>query len=62
MAKYDILIVGASTTGCWFAKKMAEQGAKVLVIEKNSPENVSRDYDIFHMGEGEMEQFDLLLL
>ena len=61
MAKYDILIVGASTTGCWFAKKMAEQGAKVLVIEKNLPENVSRDYDIFHMGEGEMEQFGLTI-
>lgn len=28
MGKYDIVIVGASTTGCWFAKKMAEQGAK----------------------------------
>ena len=59
MAKYDIIIVGASTTGCWFAEKMAKQGAKVLVIEKESTENVSRDYDIFHMGEGEMERSSL---
>lgn len=59
MGKYDIVIVGASTTGCWFAKKMAEQGAKVLVIEKELADDVSRAYDIFHMGEGEMEQYGL---
>ncbi len=53
---YDILIVGASTTGCWFAHRMAKEGAKVLVIEKNLPDDVSREYDIFHMGEGEMER------
>lgn len=61
MAQYDILIVGASTTGCWFAKKMAEQGARVLVIEKEMADDVSRAYDIFHMGEGEMEQFGLII-
>lgn len=59
MKKYDVLVVGASTTGCWFANKMAEQGFKVLVIEKEEPENVSRAYDIFHMSKAEMEQFDL---
>ncbi len=56
---YDILIVGASTTGCWFARKMAEKGFKVLVIEKEEPENVSRSYDVFHMSRPEMEEFDL---
>ena len=61
MEKYDVLIVGASTTGCWFAEKIARQGFKVLVIEKEKPNNVSRAYDIFHMGEGEMEQFDLVI-
>ncbi len=59
MNKYDVLVVGASTTGCWFANKMAEKGFSVLVIEKQEPENVSRDYDIFHMRQVEMEQFDL---
>ena len=38
MKKYDVVVVGASTTGCWFAHKMAEQGFKVLVIEKNMPD------------------------
>lgn len=37
MGKYDILIVGGSTTGCWFAERMAKEGCKVLVIEKNCP-------------------------
>ena len=58
---YDILIVGASTTGCWFAERMAREGARVLVIEKQLPENVSRDYDIFHMCEGEMERSGLVV-
>ncbi len=59
MKKYDIVIAGASTTGAWFAKKMAAEGHSVLVIEKQKPENVSREYDIFHMGKAEMEKFDL---
>ena len=59
MKKYDIVIAGASTTGAWFAKKMAAEGHSVLVIEKQKPENVSREYDIFHMGKAEMEKFGL---
>ena len=59
MKIYDVVIVGASTTGCWFAYKMAEQGFSVLVLEKEKAENVSRCYDIFHMGKDEMIQSDL---
>ncbi len=59
MEKYDVLIAGASTTGAWFAKKMAAEGHKVLVIEKQKAEDVSREYDIFHMAKKEMERFDL---
>lgn len=61
MEKYDVLIVGASTTGCWFAYQMAKRGFSVLVIEKQLPENVSRAYDIFHMSMAEIEEFDLEL-
>ena len=57
MKKYDVFVVGASTTGCWFAYKMAKQGFKVLVIEKNVPDDVSREYDVFHMGKEDMEKF-----
>lgn len=59
MEKYDVIIAGASTTGSWFARKMAENGHRVLVLEKEKAENVSRDYDIFHMGQADMERFDL---
>ncbi len=59
MKKYDIVVVGGSTTGSWFARKMAQRGHSVLVIEKQKRENVSRAYDIFHMGKGEMEKFGL---
>lgn len=59
MKKCDILIAGASTTGGWFAYQMAKRGHKVTVIEKEKKENVSRDYDIFHMSKPDMERFDL---
>lgn len=57
MREYDIIIAGASTTGSWFAGKMAEQGFKVLLIEKSSREGISRSYDVFHMAKREMEYF-----
>ena len=28
MEKYDILVVGGSTTGSWFARKMAEKATR----------------------------------
>lgn len=59
MEKYDILVVGGSTTGSWFARRMAERGYKVLMIEKNEKKNISREYDIFHMSKKEMDQFGL---
>lgn len=57
MKNYDIIVAGASTTGSWFAEKMASKGFKVLVIEKCSRENLSRSYDIFHMGKEDMKKF-----
>ncbi len=59
MKNYDIVIVGASTAGSYFARRMAEKGFSVLAVEKNSKEKISPEYDIFHMGKSEMEQFDL---
>ena len=40
---------------------MAKQGFNVLVIEKNCPNDVSRDYDVFHMGKHDMERFDMIM-
>ena len=56
---YDIVIVGASSSGAYFARKMAEQGFSVLVIEKSSRENLSMGYDIFHIAEADIEKHGL---
>ena len=59
LRKYDIVVVGASTAGSYFARRMSEKGFSVFVIEKSSKERISPDYDIFHMGKDEMEKFGL---
>ena len=61
MNRYDILIAGASTTGSWFARKMAEQGFKVLLIEKEEQSDVNRAYDIIHFGKQDMEKFGMTI-
>ena len=59
MEKFDVVIVGASTAGSFFARRMAEKGFSVLVIDKNSRDKISPEYDIFHMEKSEMERFGL---
>ena len=56
MKNYDVVIVGASTAGSYFARRMAEKGFSVLLLEKDTRENLSPSYDIFHMAKDEMEQ------
>ena len=56
---YDIVIVGASTAGSYYARRMAERGFSVLVIDRSARETISPDYDIFHMGKADMERFGL---
>lgn len=59
MKNCDVVIVGASTAGSYFARRMAEKGFSVLVIDKSTREKISPEYDIFHMGKDEMAKFDL---
>lgn len=58
-SNYDIVIVGASFAGSYFARRMSERGFSVLVIDKSSREKISSNYDIFHLTRKEMELFDL---
>ena len=55
MKKYDVIIVGASTAGSFFARRMAEKGFNILVIDKSSRDKISPEYDVFHMEKKEME-------
>lgn len=59
MKKYDVVIVGASTAGSYFARRMSEKGFSVLMIDKSARESISPAYDIFHMGKADMEKFGL---
>ena len=59
MKIWDIAIIGGGTSGSFFARKMAEKGYSVKVIEKSSLEKVGSRYDIFHLGRKEFERFSI---
>ncbi len=56
---YDIVIVGASSAGTYYARRMAERGFSVLIIDKDSRENLSMEYDIAHFAEADMDAHGL---
>ena len=49
-SKYDIVVVGGGSAGCFFAGKVAEAGIKVALIEKKKNEyswsNIISEYMI----------------
>ena len=55
--KVDVLVIGACTAGLYFAKRMAEQGYSVLVVDKCKKEACKKELEIFHMDLGEMEKY-----
>lgn len=55
----DVAVVGAASAGSYVARKLAEQGLKVLVIEKLKPETIGTKYDIFHVPEDSFEKHGL---
>lgn len=59
MKNVDVLIVGAATTGSYFARKLAQQGVKVLAIDKATQEKVGTKYDIFHIADADFRKFGL---
>ena len=56
---YDLIIIGASTTGAYLARKIASAGFKVKVIEKLPREKVGSKYDIFHIAEPDFALHDI---
>lgn len=61
MERYQIVIIGAATAGSFFARKMAEKGKSVLVIDKCGKDTLGRRLDIFHMVKSEFAKYDLPL-
>ncbi|MBQ7638428.1 MAG: NAD(P)/FAD-dependent oxidoreductase [Clostridia bacterium] len=59
MDKYDIVIIGAGTSGAYLAKRMAEKGHSTLVIEKSSKAKVGTKYDIFHIEAREFSRLGI---
>ena len=57
MDQYDLVVIGAGTTGAYLARQMAKRGHSVLVIEKLPKTKVGTKYDIFHI---ENREFDRL--
>ncbi len=59
MKDVDLLIIGAATTGSYFARRMAEKGLSVLVIDTLSKDKIGSKYDIFHISERDFALFNL---
>jgi len=57
----DIVVVGASTAGTYFAWRLAQAGFKTVVLEKRRLEELGTDIGIFHMDEIRFAQFGIPL-
>ena len=55
----DIVIIGAATSGAFFAQRMASKGYQVHVIEKQSYEDFGRKMDIFHVAKKDFDLYGL---
>ena len=54
---YDVIIVGACTAGTYFADLLARRGLKVLVMDKDSEQNLAKRLDIIHFTRDSYEEF-----
>ena len=57
--QYDVLIIGAGTSGSMLARRLAKRGHSVLLIDRLSREKIGTKYDIFHIEEKEFARFDI---
>ncbi len=57
--QYDVVIVGACTAGTYFANLLGKANLKVLVIDKDTEENLAKRLDIIHFTYDSYEQFGI---
>lgn len=55
--EYDVIIVGACTAGTYFSNLLGKAGLRVLVIDKDSEENLCKRLDIVHFTRESYERF-----
>lgn len=55
--QYDVIIVGACTAGTYFSDLLGKAGLKVLVIDKDSEENLCKRLDIVHFTYDSYKEF-----
>ncbi|MGI6213358.1 MAG: FAD-dependent oxidoreductase [Christensenellales bacterium] len=58
-SKYDVVVVGAGTAGSFFAKRMAEKGYSVLVIDRSSENALGQRLDIFHIDKDYFDKYNV---
>jgi flavin-dependent dehydrogenase len=56
---YDVLVVGAGTAGIFFAKRMAEQGFDVLVVDSVAKESLRPEPDVFHIDKDYFDKYNI---
>ena len=56
---YDVVIVGACTAGTYFAGLLAKGGLKVLVIDRDTEEDLCKRLDIIHFTKDSYREFGL---
>lgn len=55
--KYDVVIVGACTAGTYFSGLLGKGGLRVLVIDRDTEENLCKRLDIIHFTRDSYERF-----
>ncbi len=59
MKQYDVVIVGAATSGSFLARRLAEGRHSVLLLDAKAERDVGTRYDIFHIQEADFQRFKL---
>ncbi len=55
----DVLVVGAGTAGCYFAREVARRGHSVILLERDERNQVGKRLDIFHIDSIRFRQFGI---
>ena len=61
MEQFDVLIIGAASAGSFLARRLSENGHRVLILEQHAKENLGRRLDIFHVAKADFARFSLPL-